>query len=62
MKANRSKNMIEKVIYNGKKLEAGTSDKQGMLVLWEGLPDNPEPYAEITREEYAKLPKVIENN
>lgn len=53
---------MEKVIYQGKKLGVGESENKGMVVLWQHLPDGPEPYAEISEEECAKLEKVIEDD
>ena len=54
---------MTRVRYNGKVLDVGAplTHKEGQYVtLWEGLPENPEPYAEISIEKLRTLEKVHE--
>lgn len=52
---------MTKVRYQGKVLDVCESVNKDSVVLYEGLPDNPEPYVEISEELLATLERVHED-
>lgn len=47
-----------RVFYKGKILWLGVPNSLGTVTLWEGLPDNPEPYTEVSETEAQALTRV----